>query len=233
MNSAGRGGAASAYVRWHFAVGSALLLILSLVAFWDNLVSDVGQPSNADPKMVVHGVFLLAWMVLLTVQSSLPALGRLAWHRQVGPYGFAVAAGVALSTLWLFVAVWRGWDAVRPEVLANRLFLVLFALWMVGAWRTRKRPDWHKRFLYLGTLFLLEPVLARTYDPLIAPLLPVYPAGEDEHLFLSYLVLSWLAFYVGVMVYDRLKLGRFHRLTLASLGANFAVQGIATVLAPA
>jgi hypothetical protein len=233
MTHALQSGAASAYVRWHFAVGSALLLMLSLVAFWDNLVSDVGQPSNADPKMVVHGLFLLAWVVLLTVQSSLPALGRLAWHRRIGPYGFAAAAGVAFSTLWLFVAVWRGWDALRPEVLANRMFLALFVLWMVGAWRTRTRPDWHKRFLYLGTLFLLEPVLAWTYDPLIAPFMPVYPPGEDEHLFLGYLVTSWLAFYAATLVYDRLKLGRFHRLTLVSLAANLAVQGVATVIAPA
>lgn len=210
-----------------------MLLLFSLVAFWDNLVTDVGQPSNADPKMVVHGLFLLAWVVLLTIQSSLPALGRLAWHRQIGPYGFAVAAGVALSTLWLFVAVWRGWDALRPEVLANRLFLALFVLWMLGAWRTRSRPDWHKRYIYLGTLFLLEPVLARTYDPLIAPLLPSYPPGEDEHLFLSYLVVVWLAFYIATLIYDRLKAGRFHRLTLVSLGANVAVQVIASVLAPA
>ncbi len=226
-------GVASAYVRWHFAVGSALLLILSLVAFWDNLVTDVGQPSNADPKMVVHGLFLLAWVVLLTVQSNLPALGRLARHRQIGPFGLAVAAGVALSTLWLFVAVWRGWDVLRPEVLANRLFLALFVLWMLGAWRTRSRPDWHKRYIYLGTLFLLEPVLARNYDPLIAPLLPPYPPGEDEHLFIMYLVLSWLAFYAATLVYDRLKAGRFHRLTLVSLGANVAVHAAAGLLAPA
>ena len=222
-----------AYIRWHFACGSALLLMLSLAAFWDNLVADVGQPSNADPKMVVHGLFLLAWVIVLAVQSSLPALGKLAWHRRLGTYGFVIAAGVALSTLWLFVAVWRGWDALRPEVLANRVFLGLYVVWMIGAWQTRSRPDWHKRFIYLGTLFLLEPVLGRAYDPLIAPFLPVYPPGEDEHLFLTYLIGSWLAFYGAVLLYDWLKSGRFHRLTLVSLGANIAVQLVSAWLAPA
>jgi hypothetical protein len=225
--------AALTYIRWHFAIGSALLLFLSLVAFGDNLVTDVGQPSNADLKMVVHGLFLLAWVSVLAAQSSLPALGKMAWHRQLGTFGFYIAAGVALSTLWLFLAVWRGWDALRPEVLANRVFLGFYVVWMIGAWQTRSRPDWHKRFIYLGTLFLLEPVLGRAYDPLVAPFLPVYPPGEDEHLFLTYLIGSWLAFYAGVLIYDWLKTGRFHRLTIISLGANIAVQLGSTLLAPA
>jgi hypothetical protein len=124
--------AALTYIRWHFAIGSALLLFLSLVAFGDNLVTDVGQPSNADLKMVVHGLFLLAWVSVLAAQSSLPALGKMAWHRQLGTFGFYIAAGVALSTLWLFLAVWRGWDALRPEVLANRVFLGFYVVWMIG-----------------------------------------------------------------------------------------------------
>lgn len=226
-------GAADLYLRWHFAVGSALLLCLSLAAFWDNLVSDVGQPSNTVPAMVVHGLFLLAWVVLLALQSLLPALGRLAVHRRIGRYGFAAGIGVVLSTLWLFATVWKGWDALRPEVLANRLFLVLFAAWLFGAWQSRNRPGWHKRFIYLGTLFLLEPVLARTYDPLVAPLLPPYPPGQDEHLFVTFLIGSWLGFYLAMLLYDRLATGRFHPLTLASLGLNLLVQAIATALAPA
>lgn len=225
--------AALTYIRWHFAFGSTLLLVLSLVAFWDNLVTDVGQPSNADPKMVVHGLFLLAWVTILAAQSSLPALGKLVWHKRLGTYGFFIAAGVALSTLWLFVAVWRGWDALRPEVLANRVFLGFYVVWMIGAWQTRSRPDWHKRFIYLGTLFLLEPVLGRAYDPLIAPFLPAYPPGEDEHLFLTYIIVTWLAFYGALLLYDWLKSGRFHRLTIISLGANIAVQVVSAWLAPA
>ena len=76
-------------------------------------------------------------------------------------------------------------------------------------------------------------MLERTYAPCIAPLLAPYPPAEDEHLFLTYLVVVWLAFYIATLIYDRLKAGRFHRLTLVSLGANVAVQVIASVLAPA
>jgi hypothetical protein len=34
----------------YFSIVSTLLLLLSIVAFSDNLFTDVGQPSNRDPK---------------------------------------------------------------------------------------------------------------------------------------------------------------------------------------
>jgi hypothetical protein len=214
-------------------VAALLLLLLSLVAFGDNLFTDVGQPSNRDPKFIVHGLFLLAWVILLVVQSLLPRFGKLALHRRIGNYGFAIAAGVVLSTLWLFVAVWSGWAEVTAEVLANRIFLPLYAGCMIGAWQTRSRPEWHKRFVYCGTLFLLEPVLARTYDPLVAPLLPPYPPGGDDHLFYSYMVLVWTGFYLALLLYDRLRSGRFHPLSQASLATTYAVYALAIATSPA
>lgn len=223
----GRGGFAPAFVRWHFPLATSLLLGLSLVAFGDNLVTDVGQPSNRDPKFIVHGLFLLAWMILLVVQSLLPRFGKLALHRRIGNYGFVVAVGVALSTLWLFAAVWKGFAALGVEAMANRLFLPLYAGCMIGAWRCRFRPDWHKRFVYCGTLFLLEPVLARTYDPLVAPLLPPYAPGTDDHLFYSYMAVVWTAFYLALLAYDRAKNGRFHPLSLGSLATAYAVYALA------
>lgn len=224
---------ARSYVRWHFPASCALLLALSLVAFWDNLVSDVGQPSNANPVMVVHGLFLLAWMILLVIQSVLPRLGKLTLHRRLGNYGIVIGIGVALSTFFLFVSVWRGWAAVSPEMLANRLFLPLYAAWIFGAWRTRRvQPEWHKRFIYTGTLFLLEPVLARTYDPLVAPLMPVYPPGADDHLFYGYMVVAWSAFYLALLFYDWLKNRHLHWLTIASLAITYAVYAVAFAFAP-
>ncbi len=54
-----------------FPAVTTLLLALSVWGFSDNLLWDVGQPSNRDPKLVVHGVFCLAWMLVLCVQAHL------------------------------------------------------------------------------------------------------------------------------------------------------------------
>jgi hypothetical protein len=211
------------YVRWHFPVACTLLLVLSLAAFSDNLVTDIGQPSNSDPKFVVHGLFLLAWVILLAVQSMLRGLGRLPLHRRLGTWGFGVAAGVTLSTLYLFAAVWKGWAALDPEAMANRILLPCYAACMVAAYRTRRRPELHKRFVYAGTLFLLEPVLARTFDPFVAPLLPAMQPGEDEPIFYGYRVALWTGFYLALLLYDRFRLGRLHPISLGSLAATYAV----------
>lgn len=227
------GGFGAYYIRWHFPFFSTILLLLSLVAFWDNLVSDVTQPSNSDPRMIFHGLFLLAWMILLVVQASLPAFGRVALHRKIGPWTMLIGLGVVLSTLFLFVAVWRGWDALRPQILANRLFLALFAASIFAAWRMRYRADWHKRLIYVGTLFMIEPVVSRTYDPLIAPFMPPYPPGEDLHLFLAYLFGLWFAFYLCLFLYDWLSLRRLHPVTIGGFATTVAVIVLALTVAPA
>ena len=226
-------GLAMSYVRWHFPVGCGLLLLLSLIAFWDNLVSDVTQPSNSNPAMIIHGLFLLAWMILLFAQSLLPRVGRTDLHRRFGPYVFLVAVGVVVSTVWLFAAVWRGWAAMSTEVVANRILLPSYAACMIAAYRTRRRADWHKRLVYCGTLLLSEPVLARTFDPLAAPFLPTMAPGEDMPIFLSYLFGIWAAFFLALAIYDLLSRHRVHPVTLISLGWVGATYAFAFSFAPA
>ena len=221
------------HVRWHFPTGCALLLLLSLIAFWDNLVSDVTQPSNSNPVMVVHGLFLLAWMILLLVQSLLPRLGRTDLHRKLGPYAFLVAAGVVVSTISLFITVWKGWEAVRPEILANRIPLPSYALCLIAAWRYRRLPDRHKRLVFCGTLLLLEPVFARAFDPVVGPILPAMAPGEDMPIFLTWLFGTWTAFFVGLGVYDLLSRRRVHPITIGSLAWFYAAVAIAFTTAPA
>lgn len=207
-------GVAAAFVRWHYPVGTAILLALSLVAFGDNLFTDIGQPSNSDPKMVVHGLFALGWMVLLVVQANLPRMGKLHLHKRLGIAAFIVGTGVVLSTGYLFVAVWRGWAQMSDLVAANRILLPSFGLFVLGAWFQRQRPDWHKRLIYCGTLFLMEPIFSRAYDPLVAPFMPVYPPGEDDHLFYSAVAIAWSLLFAGQLLYDWLKSARFHPVSL-------------------
>lgn len=202
---------------WHFPVAAALLLVLTLVAFGDNLFTDVHQPSNSEPVMVIHGLFLLAWMILLLAQSLLVFRRHTPLHRKLGLAGSIVGIGVVLSTIVLFWAVFKGFSVMSPEVIANRIFLPSYALCLLGAWRMRMRPDWHKRLIYVGTLLILEPVLARTFDPLVAPLLPPITPETDEALFTAYMVLMWNAFFVALLAYDKATIKRLHPVSLGGL----------------
>jgi len=203
----------------YFTLTAALLLFLSVVAFSDNLFTDVGQASNRDPKFVVHGLFGLAWYVLLLVQANLVRVRKVALHRRVGIATLVVALGVALSTLYIFVVLWKGWANMSEEVRANRLLLPGFVLFLFLAWRNRARADWHKRLVFCGSFLMLGPVLARCYDPLVVswmqPLFPAFTARVDETGFLLFFFGGWAAFFASLAFHDQRTLGRVHPVTLA------------------
>jgi hypothetical protein len=211
-----------AYRTWgaYFPIVSVLLLILSVVAFSDNLFTDIGQPSNRDPKFIVHGLFGLAWYVLLATQANLVRVRNLRAHKRLGIAAFIVAIGVTLSTLYLFVVLWKGWQNMESDVRANRLLLPGFALCLLLAWRLRRQPDWHKRLIFMGTFFMLAPVLDRDYDRLVMswaePLFPLlYTKEVDAMGFFAFRWGVWVAIYLSLVLYDWKTLRRIHPVTLA------------------
>jgi hypothetical protein len=205
--------------RWeaYFSVVSVLLLSLSVIAFSDNLFTDIGQRSNSDPKFIVHGLFGLAWYVLLVTQANLVRVRNVRLHKKLGIVTFIVAIGLTLSTLYIFVVLWKGWNLMTEEPRANRLLLPGFALCVFLAWLWRGQADWHKRLLFTGTFFMLGPVLARSYDPLIVswmePLFPAFTARVDEVGFLVFFFGVWIAFFVSLAVYDWKVRRRIHTVT--------------------
>jgi hypothetical protein len=217
----------------YFSIISAVLLFLSLVAFSDNLLTDIGQPSNSDPKFVVHGLFGLAWYVLLVVQANLVRVRKVALHRRLGIATMLVGIGVTLSTLYIFIVLWKGWDNMAVEVRANRLLLPGFALFLLLAWLRRARADWHKRLVFAGTFFMQGPVLSRTYDPLIVswmePLFPAFTARVDEIGFLVFFAGLWIGLFLSLFAYDWKTLRRIHPVTIAGFACLLAAWLISAV----
>ena len=201
---------------------STLLLFLSLAAFSDNLLTDVGQPSNSDPKFIIHGLFGLAWYVLLVAQANLVRVRNVRLHRKLGIATFIVAIGVTLSTLYIFIVLWKGWGHMTVEVRANRLFLPGYAACLLLAWLRRGQSDWHKRFIFTGTFFMLAPVLSRAYDPLIVswmePLFPAFAARLDQIGFLAFFFGIWIGFFLSLALYDWKTQRRIHPVTVAVFG---------------
>ena len=202
----------------YFSVISVVLLALSIVAFSDNLFTDTAQPSNRDPKFIVHGLFGLAWYVLLATQANLIRVRNVKLHKRLGITTFVVAIGVILSTLYIFVVVWKGWGHMSEEVRANRLFLPGFATCVLLAWLRRGQADWHKRLILAGTFFMQGPVLARSYDPLVVswmePLFPAFSARVDEVGFLAFFFGIWIGFFLSLAAYDWRTLRRIHPVTV-------------------
>lgn len=206
-----------AFRRYYFSVATFLLLALTVGAFSDNLFTNPGQPSNSDPKFIIHGLLCGAWMMLLFVQTGLISAGNVRLHRTLGIAGIGIAIGVTLTTVWLFVAGWKGWAAMNPEVKANRFLLPSYSLFVALAFINRKRPVRHKRLMFTGTLFMLDPVLARLYDPFMVPFFMTgWTELQIENAFEPWFFSTWLAFFASLIGYDAVTLRRGHPITLAA-----------------
>jgi hypothetical protein len=202
---------------------SVLLLGLSVVAFSDNLITNVTQPSNSDPKFIVHGLFGLAWYVLLATQANLVRARNVRLHRRLGIATFLVAVGLTVSTLYIFVVLWNGWENMGFEARGNRLLLPGFAVCITLAWRCREQPGWHKRGILGGTFLMLDPVLARAYDPLIAswakPVFgTLYSKRVDEAGFQIFFWGIWAGLFISLALHDRITQRRVHPVTAGAFG---------------
>ena len=205
---------ADAVRRRYASAISVAMLALTLFSFSDNLLTDVGQPSNGDARFVVHGLFCLAWMAMLALQANLIRRGNIRLHRALGMAGIIVALGVTLSTLYVFVSVWKGWDAMPVWAKANRVLLPSFSLLALLAFLSRKRPDRHRRLMLVATFYMLEPVLSRSFDPLM-PWLDHLPAAEVDRTWWIFFILSWHATFLSLFAYDWCAARRIHPVTIA------------------
>jgi hypothetical protein len=82
----------------YFFIVSIILLALSFYAFSDNVITDVGQKSNSDPKFIIHGLFCFAWFSVLVFQAFYIRKGDYSMHKKVGIIGAWIAGGFIVST---------------------------------------------------------------------------------------------------------------------------------------
>lgn len=186
--------------KYYFSVASFLILILSVLGFSDNLFSDIGQESNADPKYVIHGILCLTWMIIFVVQSNFIRKGDFSTHKKLGITGMLIGVGVMLSTFYIFIVTYPGWSQLTFFAKANRFFMTSFAVLLFISYAKRNDFIQHKRLILLATLYMLEPILSRSSDHL----------GMDAF---TAVPLIWNIFFISFLVYDWLTLRRIHPIT--------------------
>lgn len=191
--------------KYYFAIISALLLVLSIIAFSDNLFTDISQESNSDPKFVVHGLFMFAWFGTFVGQSLLILRKNYKAHITWGKIGFILAIGVFLSTLYVFVAVFDGWDSMEPFVKANRLLMLSFATFILFAYLQRRNAVNHKRFVFWAIALPIEPIMGRVSD-----------VFQVDNWVLFYF-LGWHLLFASFLIYDWQTLKRIHPISWIAL----------------
>jgi hypothetical protein len=186
--------------KYYFLTVSVLILILSLIGFSDNFITDIGQESNSDPKFVIHGLFCFAWMFVFVIQTTFIKNGNYKTHKQFGITGFIIAIGVVISSWYIFVVTFNGWDELTFYAKANRFFMTSYAILIFVAYLKRKEAEKHKRLIFLATLYMLEPILSRAGDnTVISPFITI--------------PVIWNAFFISFFVYDWVTMKKIHPVT--------------------
>lgn len=152
----------------YFIAFTALFALLVLAGFWGSFFVPLASGTFSRPLVVhVHGALFFAWTAILVVQAVLAGTRRLRMHRRVG----AIAGWLVLPMVMLgAVVAYRdtandfaagGGDERLSFFYGELADLAMFALLAGGAMLLRHKPDFHKRWVILGSLGLLGAAVGR------------------------------------------------------------------------
>lgn len=202
----------------YYSFASVFLLLLSLIAFSDNLITNVSQKSNSDPKFIIHGLFMFAWFIIFVVQTNFIRKGDIQTHKKWGVAGMITAIGVIISTVYVFFEVFKGWDVMPFFAKANRFFMFSFVVLVLLAYLKRKNGAQHKRYIYMASLLILEPILSRVSGNLHI---------ENVDLFVA---IVWNGLFISLFAYDWVTIKRIHPISWIGVVWFYIVWGISIMM---
>jgi hypothetical protein len=168
----------------------------------------------------VHGAVFTLWMIVYFVQTALISARKVAWHRTFGTIAFC------LPPIMIAVGVIAGIDAlgrgVRIGPLSPETSLAIplvgiagFAVLIAASWRTRRKPDAHKRLILIATIALTQAALGR------------FPWSKLGSTPAAGSALAMGVLLLLVVAYDLVALRRVHRSTMWGAPLAFVVAVLA------
>lgn len=150
-----------------YRVGALLAVCVAATGFFLTYIQPMTQGRFAGPSWShIHGSLLAGWLVLLVAQTWL--VGKnLRLHRRIGWAALALAPAIVASTFAIAMeaaqrdVVAGGGVSAVSAVLGSLTTTTIFALLVLTAIAMRKRPQWHKRIMFIATVAILWPAWFR------------------------------------------------------------------------
>lgn len=171
------------------------------------------------PIVHLHAFAFFCWTIFFIVQASFIPSGRVALHRSVG------LAGIAFGTLLIMMGLLASLDLLRNgymahgQAAAGESFLTdplagiaTFAVFFTLAIRNIRRPEYHKRYMLLAMISVLNAPIAR---PLVVWVWPQH-GGIPSWIYIPSAWLSYLLIVVS-MLHDWRTIGRPHKIYMVAL----------------
>lgn len=155
-----------------FLVLGLLLLLLAIAGFWPQYFSAIvgRRPAPLTQFWLIHlhAALFIGWLLLYISQATLIFTGRARIHIRMGPwiaaYGFATAAvGIYAAALLAHRLGVRenNVDTAAAFVFFPVIDMVFFAGFLAAAVVYRKRPDLHKRAMFVASFSIAVVGLGR------------------------------------------------------------------------
>jgi hypothetical protein len=158
----------------YFFCGMTILILATVLLGFGKTYFLAGMFRAPLPSWIihVHGAAFTSWIVLLIVQTSLITAGRVDIHRRLGMIGFGLAcAMVVLGSMAATDLLRRAESAMSVDAktfYAGTLGdMVIFAVLVFFAFRTRRNPAAHKRLILIATITLLGAPINRWPFPIL------------------------------------------------------------------
>jgi FtsH-binding integral membrane protein len=207
--------------RYFYLTMSLVMTVLVLWGFSHTVEQNLFRAKPAKPLLLwMHGAAFSTWMVFFIAQSALVRIRKVSVHRTLGWFGAALAA--LMLVLGLTVAVYMTrWDMVvlHKKDVAQFLSIpfldmAVFGTCMGLAILWRKKPDYHRRLIFVATCELMDAAIGR------------FDFWFNHSIF--YIGLDLLI--VAGMMRDLAVDGRIHKVYLYTLPVLIVGQSIAVYL---
>lgn len=199
--------------RFHFRMALVFVLI-ALAGFTPTYWVPVISGTFAAPPIVhVHATLLFSWTLFYLTQTTLAASGRMARHQALGLLGIALfsvmcCSIVATRLILLHQEVQHGFgDAARRFSAIALCSLPLIIGFFAAAIANIRRPEIHKRLMYLLMVGLMIPAMARVFLVLLKP---AGATGPPPVFVLIPPTLTAALLIVVAIIYERRRYGRVH-----------------------
>jgi len=171
---------------------------------------------HVPPIVHVHGFLLFSWTLFYFVQTALVASGRTLSHRSWGLFGIALFSVMVCSIIATRVTLLKLEDAngvgdagkrfSAVSMLALPLMIGLFA----AAIANIRKPEVHKRLMYVLMASLMTPAIGRVFLLLLVPGGKANGIPPPPFVALPPSLIAFLLIIVA-MVYDWKTRGRPHK----------------------
>jgi hypothetical protein len=134
-----------------------------------------GGTLHVPPIVHVHGFLLFSWTLFYFLQTALVASGRTPAHRAWGLGGIALFSVMICSIIAARITLMRLDDAHGLGDQSRRFSAVAFLALplMIGLFAAAianvRRPEVHKRWMYVLMASMMTPAIARVFITLLAP----------------------------------------------------------------